>query len=183
MFLFTYIIREVIQMKKFFTPLLTVLLALLCAGFALADFFLCQPSDDDPLIGMPNPIHEYDTVRSLEEVVGYTLYVPASVQGFALTDITSIDDMAQLLYSNGAQELCFRVSPISSTHGDNSGDYVDYSSVLADTIRDLSVTTKGSDSSVSLAIWQANGYDYSIGVRPDGVSFDEMTQLICAFIK
>ena len=48
MFLFTYIIREVIQMKKFFTPLLTVLLALLCAGFALADFFLCQPSDDDP---------------------------------------------------------------------------------------------------------------------------------------
>ena len=170
-------------MKKFFTPLLTVFLALLCAGFALADLFVCQPSDDASLIGMPNPIHEYADVGALERAVGFKLYVPASVHGSTLTAITSINDMAQLIYSDNKQELCFRVSPSSSTLGDNSGDYVDYSSVITDTVNDLAVTTKGSGSSVSLAIWQADGYDYSIGVRPDGVSFDEMTQLICDFMK
>ena len=81
-----------------------------------------------------------------------------------------------MIYANGDQELCYRVSPAAD--GDNSGDYVDYESVKAEKIGEVSVTFKGDGEKVSIAIWTQNGYDYSVGIRENGVSMDEMVSIL-----
>lgn len=161
-------------MKQILT--LLAALACLCAGIAAAG-----PSDSAPSAGMPNPIREYTSVSELERAVGFSVSAPEEIYGFRLTAVSSIDSLAQLIYSDGAQELCFRVSPAAHSEGDNSGDHNRYDFTRSEEIDSADVTMKGFGDIVSLAIWQRNQYDYSIGVRSAGVAPETMAELVRAF--
>lgn len=158
--------------------ILTLLAALtcLCAGIAAAGL-----SDSETLAGVPNPIREYTSISELEKAVGFPVSAPEEIHGFRLTAVSSIDSLAQLIYSDCAQELCFRVSPAARTEGDNSGDYNHYDFARSEEIDSAAVTMKGFGDTVSLASWQRNQYDYSIGVRSAGVAPETMSELVRAF--
>lgn len=135
-------------------------------------------SDGYFINGMPNPMEEQDSLDALSEKVGFAVAAPETLGAFKLAKLYSIDGMAQVIYENGDQELCYRIS--AAADGDNSGDYSEYSSVKAEKIGEANVTLKGSDSEVNLAIWTQNGYDYSVGIREKGVSADEMASILNA---
>lgn len=158
--------------------ILTLLAALtcLCAGIAAAGL-----SDSETPAGVPNPIREYTSISELEKAVVFPVSAPEEIHGFRLTAVSSIDSLAQLIYSDCAQELCFRVSPAARTEGDNSGDYNHYDFARSKEIDSAAVTMKGFGDTVSLAIWQRNQYDYSIGVRSAGVASETMSELVRAF--
>ena len=158
--------------------ILTLLAALtcLCAGIAAAGL-----SDSETPAGVPNPIREYISISELEKAVGFPVSAPEEIHGFRLTAVSSIDSLAQLIYSDCAQELCFRVSPAARTEGDNSGNYNHYDFARSEEIDSAAVTMKGFGDTVSLASWQRNQYDYSIGVRSAGVASETMSELVRAF--
>ena len=82
--------------------ILTLLAALtcLCAGIAAAGL-----SDSETPAGVPNPIREYTSISELEKAVGFPVSAPEEIHGFRLTAVSSIDSLAQLIYSDCAQEL------------------------------------------------------------------------------
>ena len=120
--------------------ILTLLAALtcLCAGIAAAGL-----SDSETPAGVPNPIREYTSISELEKAVVFPVSAPEEIHGFRLTAVSSIDSLAQLIYSDCAQELCFRVSPAARTEGDNSGDYNHYDFARSEEIDSAAVTMKG----------------------------------------
>lgn len=127
--------------------------------------------------GLPNPMEEQESLAALSEKVGFAVIAPETLGDFQRTSLFSIITMAQVTYVNGDQELCYRISP-TSDGGDNSGDYVKYENVKTEKAGEISVTFKGNDGKISLAIWTQNGYDYSVGIREGGVSMDEMASIL-----
>lgn len=126
--------------------------------------------------GVPNPMEEQESPEALSKKVGFEVAVPEKLGEFERTALFSIDTLAQVIYADGEQELCYRVSPADG--GDNSGDYVDYEQMKTEKVGEISVTFKGDGEKVSLAIWTQNGYDYSVGIRETGVSMDEMVSIL-----
>ncbi len=60
---------------------------------------------------------------------------------------------------------------------DNSDSDTAYSESGEQTINGLTVTCKGNDGLVSLAVWNDNNFAYTISIN-EGVSIDEMTEYI-----
>lgn len=164
-------------MKKIFALVLAMVMCVCAAAETAAT------SGDVYIDGMPNPVIEHVSLAELSEKVGFEVVVPEVLGAFERKGFFSIDTLAQVIYMRGEQELCWRMSPAAD--GDNSGDYNDYATVTTETIGEVSVTFKGNDNEVSLALWTLNGYDYSVGVRePEdsltahGVSMDEMLTIL-----
>lgn len=81
----------------------------------------------------------------------------------------------EAIYANGDEEVA-RVRKDEGS-ADISGDYNDYSSVVDREINGVSVTFKGNDGKVMLAVWAVDGCGYSISV-PNGITADEMAALV-----
>ena len=72
-----------------------------------------------------------------------------------------------------AAEIVFRKS---AGEEDNSGDYNQYDSEKDVQVNGTAMTLKGNDGTVSLILWQRDGYSYSMGFTPavpeeDAVSY------------
>lgn len=63
---------------------------------------------------------------------------------------------------------------------DISGDYNVYSDVKEITVNEVSVTLKGDEGQYKLAIWQQDGFAYSLNYEPGGSEdvFVEMIQSV-----
>ena len=107
--------------------------------------------------------------------------------GFEVADIASLkeqslethymafaDGMAQIIYTVGEKDIYYRKSSGSE---DNSGDYNEYAVVETVDVEGIVVTLKGNDGGYSLALWESDGYSYSLGGL-DGVSKEELVELV-----
>ena len=119
-----------------------------------------SPGGDVTLV---NPNQEM-SLKELEAVLPFPLQVPKESQGYELEYAgTLAETMAQLIYQKGDAKFTYRMA---QGDGDISGDYNQYSEMTQETVGALTVTLKGADGVVSLAVWTAEGYTYSLSFTP-----------------
>lgn len=118
-----------------------------------------QEQDSDLTAALPPA--ELDSAEELSDAVGFeTADVPSLAVQASQISYTAIDNLAQIDYQvSDDQRISFRKSPGSD---DNSGDYTEYTVVKTITVSDYTVTIKGDNDTFRLAIWNHDGYAYSI---------------------
>lgn len=147
---------------------------------ALALLMTACFAEDAPLeetVQIPNPFTECDTLEQAEEAAGFPMTAPDAVAGYTEKQISVMEkQLIQVWFSNGDRELLLR-----KCRGveDCSGDYNAYSQTSETDVDGVTVTMKGEDGRVKLAVWTVGDYAYSIGAYgAEGISMEEMTALI-----
>ena len=145
-------------MKQLWMTALLLLLALsvtACGG---------TPEADDPeepaQTQLANPFVTYDTMEDAAQAVGFNLGLPDGVDwadeaGYQVM----ADSMLQATYLSEDRTLTLRKA---AGENDISGDYNSYPEVSEETIGDRTVTCKGKNGLVYTAIWQEDGYSFSL---------------------
>ncbi len=132
---------------------------------------------------IPNPYVSYNTVEDARKAMGVDFAVPSLLPKNYKQDVISIINdteikMAQIVYQNGDNKLYYRVSQNS---GDISGDYNEYETTKTVAIGELKITLKGNKGLVSIASWEANGFNYCL--MPDSaLSVEELQAIIKSII-
>lgn len=131
----------------------------------------------DPLgktedVQIPNPFAEYQTLAEATKAAGFELTVPNAANGSDCCVFQAVKgELLEVIYYHGEDETArVRKAP---GDGDISGDCNEYAQVkTAD-----GITMKGENGLVMVAIWEQNGYTYSITVE-NGISAGAMTALV-----
>lgn len=120
----------------------------------------------------------YATQAELEAAVGFPMpelssslpFTPQNVQYAAYEN-----GMAEVEYTGTDNETaCLRKS---RGEEDNSGDYTVYSDTKTLTVNGAAVTVKGENGSYTLAVWQKNGFSYSLSLS-NGMSMEDWSALL-----
>lgn len=120
----------------------------------------------------------YKTQAELESVVGFSVpdisnhlpFTPQEVQ-YA----TYENAMAEIEYTGGNGETaCLRKS---RGEEDNSGDYNVYGDTKTITVNGVTITLKGENGRYTLAVWQKNGFSYSLSLST-GMSVENWSALL-----
>lgn len=128
-----------------------------------------------------NGMVEVDSLAELSQSIGFSVpeikNIPFEVTSTEYTN--GWNEFAQVEYQGGSQEEAVLFRKARGTD-DISGDYNVYSDVKEITVNDMAVTLKGENESYKLAIWQQDGFAYSLSYEPGGSEdvFVEMIQSI-----
>jgi len=109
-------------------------------------------------VQIPNPFANHANLTQAAQAVGFSITAPDMLDGYFQRIIQTIrGEMIQIIYRNDDSVAQVRKA---AGNGDISGDYHDYSQVkVVD-----GVTIKGVNDAFSLAVWEKDGYTYSISV-------------------
>lgn len=128
-----------------------------------------------------NGMVEVDSLEELSKSIGFSVpevkNIPFEVTNTVYTN--GWNDFAQVAYQGESQteEVLFRKARGTD---DISGDYNAYADVKEVTVNDTAVTLKGENGTYSLALWQQDGFTYSLSCEPGGSEdvFIEMIQSV-----
>ena len=134
-------------------------------------------SDQDEQIA--NPMQQVTDMDEAQRLTGFRLDAPEKLGEYSNRSIIVYDKtMIEADYMNEDGSITgFCVRKAAGTD-DVSGDYNEYPSVKAESINGCKVTLKGSDNTISLAVWTANGYSYSLSAMSQPVELSEMKNMI-----
>lgn len=133
---------------------------------------------DEPDASVSNPFVEYDTLAEAEEATGFTLNAPDAV----LTSDTAVyrfseeDGLLEVIYYEGETEIA-RIRKSVGTE-DISGDSNEYAEVTTLELDTLSITCKGQNELIVVALWTDDAYTYAIHIT-EGIIEEELSSLIC----
>lgn len=137
---------------------------------------MINPNDNPKVQGIVPDIVEYNTIEELSEAVGFNVpkinQIPFEVEEVTYTVYWK--ELAEIEYANNEDLIIFRKSVGSE---DNSGDYNDYPAINEVLINELAVTLKGNSDRCNLAIWEKDGYSYSL-LSSAGVTEAEMSEMV-----
>lgn len=137
-----------------------------------------NPLNRGSQVQIPNPLVEYETLGQAARAAGFELTAPGTVNGSDSRVYQAIEgDLLEVIYRRGEDEAA-RVRKAQGGE-DISGDYNVYDQVSAVDVDGLSVTMKGENNLVKLAIWTGGGYTYAVSVT-GGISTSGMTALVSA---
>ncbi len=125
------------------------------------------------------PYLEMSSLEEAEEAAGFRMTVPETVLSDERVSIAVYDgNMIQVTYGteDGTETVCC-IRKAEGTE-DISGDYNEYTEVTTKILRGREVTLKGNNGTVSLAVWTADGYSYSVGLVDRPVTAEEMTEIL-----
>ena len=151
----------------------------LLAVFALPR--LRQGADEPPEVALPASITEYATAEELSASLGFPVEDVTGLP-FAAEEVTYanfFDSFAQIVYRGSGASAAYRKA---CGNDDISGDYSEYEEVWETPVGGVSVTLKGNGGEVSLAIWQQDGYSYSLSLDP-GIPEQEAVGLLRSLIE
>lgn len=130
----------------------------------------------EPPVQMVPDIENYASSEELSKAIGFDVpelqKLPFEAQSEAYTSLWG--EVAQIEYRSGEQAAVFRKSAGS---GDKSGDYTVYETETTVVAGVYSVTLKGNGGLYCLALWEGDGYSYSLRMAP-GISEEEMVRMI-----
>ena len=137
-----------------------------------------DPLNKDGQVQRPNPFVEYETLAQAAQAAGFELATPDTVNGSDSRVFRAIErDLLEVICRRGEDEAArIRKAPGGE---DISGDYNVYDQVSTVDVDGLSVTMKGENNLVQLAIWTSGGYTYAVSVA-GGISSSDMTALVSA---
>lgn len=120
-------------------------------------------------VQIANPFVSCKTLEEAANIAGFELTVPESVPNWVENvEIKAVaDKMIEVIYT-GAEQQELRVRKGSGTD-DISGQYQTYDSEEKITVNDRSVTVKGNDGKINVAIWDDGTHAYSV-VSEEGLT-------------
>lgn len=120
---------------------------------------------------------DYDTLAEAAKAAGFELAAPDSVEGYDGEKLIQVmnNSMLQIIFHNSDDDRLFIRKEAGSE--DISGDYNEYAQVKTVAIGDRSVTMKGNDDLVSVAVWTHGGYTYAV-MSDTAMAADAMTKLV-----
>lgn len=178
-------------MKKVLTIVCAGALALMLVGCG-SDKIVDESPDGTQVA---NPFSEYNTVEEAEKAAGFSIEVPDEALGYLNRTIRVLADssqpMIEVIYypaseeagqvaqdSSGAttDQVCIRKAVGT---GDISGDYNEYDDVHveAGTGDAPEVTVKGNGTNYYLAVWEKDGYAYSV-FASQGACINDILNLV-----
>lgn len=126
-------------------------------------------------VQLPSPFASHATLAEAVKAVGFELTVPEKVGSSPRRDIETMNgEMIQVFYGSEEDEACIRKA---AGEGDISGDYNQYAQSETVKINGATVTMRGANSLVMVAIWENGGYTYAV-TSGTGMSATAMTALI-----
>lgn len=132
-------------------------------------------TDGQSVAQRPNPYVDYESLADAAKAAGFSLTAPDKLDGYPQRIIQTMDDeLIQVIYQNDDSSVFIRKEAGS---GDISGDYNQYRQTKTVEINGSSVTMKGADGLVMVAIWEQGGYTYAV-TSDAGMSAAAMTALI-----
>lgn len=128
--------------------------------------------DDDIVIGISNPIKDFNTIEEAQKSLSFDTKVPKNVpeKYKAVIFQTISDKILQVVYSDGKNEITYRTAQGTE---DITGDYNKYAYVKKLKINDADVTIKGNGTKVYNVLCTKNDVTYSIFAR-QGISLSEI---------
>ena len=125
-----------------------------------------------PVVGMPNPIHEFSTIDEAAKYMSITPQLPKVLPvGYNIESVSTIEkDILQVVYAYQAGEDATRnqaagkriVYRVGTTKGDISGDHNDYRVTATEKVNGTKVTFKGGEKMVYLAGWTKDGQTHAM---------------------
>ena len=125
-----------------------------------------------PMVGMPNPIHEFSTIDEAAKYMSITPQLPKVLPvGYNIESVSTIEkDILQVVYAYQAGEDATRnqaagkriVYRVGTTKGDISGDHNDYRVTATEKVNGTKVTFKGGEKMVYLAGWTKDGQTHAM---------------------
>ena len=128
--------------------------------------------DAAPMVGMPSPIREFNTVDEAAKYIHITPQMPKVMPvGYNIKSVSTINkDILQVVYDYQAGEDAMRnqaagkriVYRVANTTGDISGDYNNYRITATEKVNGTKVTFKGGNYMVYLATWVKDGQSHAL---------------------
>ena len=118
-----------------------------------------------------NGVQTYENMDEAAKNASFNMEYPDRLCGFPATGFRSNSSMIEARYGDDGF--------IRKTLGvaDNSGNKTEYHESTEQSVNGLTVTLKGNDGLVFLAVWNDNNFAYTVSVA-NGVNADEMTEYI-----
>ena len=173
-------------MKKLliFTVTAAMLLSLAaCTQSAKPDVQPEQPKQEETISDntqIPNPWTDYASAAEAAQAAGFDLTAPDEISGvsekrYQVMNSEDGDVIFEIDYVSGEERAAY----VHKAPGadDVSGDYNNYAETETVSIGSRSVTMKGEDALVKLAVWTAGDYSYALNVTA-GLSQDAMAALV-----
>ena len=128
---------------------------------------------------IPNPWTDYDSKDAAAQAAGFDLTVPDEISGCSEKSYRVLsaegDVMFEIIYASGEDETArIRKAPGAD---DVSGDYNEYAETETVDAGGVSVTMKGENGLVKLAVWTNGDYSYALSVE-SGLSQNDMAALV-----
>lgn len=126
-----------------------------------------------------NPFIECQTVTEAEAEAGFEFQLPSELPSdFSGPQIRAVKDtLVELIYTSSDTRLCLRKG---IGNQDISGDYREYSD--EETVNDngLSITFKGNEGKMGVAVWSDSDYTYSV-TADSGLDKEVLLNIIHGF--
>lgn len=135
-----------------------------------------SPEENSSSSQTPNPFADCETKEEAEELAGFSLTIPESLEQEGSTEAYRAmkDSMLEVLVSGEEDQIRIRKG---AGEEDISGDYTAYEKEDTVEIGERKVTVKGDETLVYLAVWQEGEYSYSVSSE-NGMALEDMTQLV-----
>ncbi len=125
---------------------------------------------------IPSPLTEYDSFEKLQDAMNFTVQlplIPKEYTAYVYQDISK--KIAEVRFVNKQEnQIIYRVSKGSE---DISGDSNVYKTTKQQKVKDITVTCKGNGNTVNLAVWNKDGYAYSINSE-EGISIEQIQNMV-----
>lgn len=125
-----------------------------------------------PMVGMPNPMHEFSTIDEAAKYMNITPQSPKVLPvGYNIESVSTIGkDILQVVYVYKVGEDATRnqaagkriIYRVANTTGDISGDYNNYRVTATEKVNGTKVTFKGGDKMVYLAGLTKDGQNHAM---------------------
>ena len=135
---------------------------------------------DTENVQIPNPWTDYDSQSDAAQAAGFDLAAPDAISGSSEKSyqVMCSDDgavISEIDYVNGDERAAYvRKAPGAD---DISGDYNNYAESETVDADGTSVTMKGADGFVNLAVWTSGEYSYALHVTA-GLRQSDMAALV-----
>ena len=135
-----------------------------------------SPEENSSSSQTPNPFADCETKEEAEELAGFSLTIPESLEQEGSTEAYRAmkDSMLEVLVSGEEDQIRIRKG---AGEEDISGDYTVYEKEDTVEIGERKVTVKGDETLVYLAVWQEGEYSYSVSSE-NGMALEDITQLV-----
>lgn len=119
-------------------------------------------SSADSMVGTAAPTQEFSSAAELSAAAGFSVPEPQNLPFEVQTTTYTLiwGEIAQVKQT-GAEGQCI-IFRISKDNEDNSGDYTIYKAEQYLSRNGIDITLKGSEDGFHLAVWQADGFSYSV---------------------
>ncbi|MEG1633365.1 MAG: hypothetical protein RR314_04875 [Oscillospiraceae bacterium] len=127
-------------------------------------------------VTVANPTETQTSVTELSEALGFEVRLPTKLpEGYQAEAYTALAGaLAEIHYTDGTHSLTYRMAHLEE---DISGDFTAHKAETMLTAGTLSITAKGDGASIFTAVWQSDGYSFSL-VSEEGLSEEALLAVI-----